>query len=155
MIYEALLIFGVLFIADLAFEALTQHRNAAALGHLRQLWLFVILGTYFVFFWRRGGQTLAMKTWRLKLIAPGAAQVSLKQAIYRYILSWMWFLPALALGYAIPTNNWTRVGLIAAGLIGWAATARWSSDRQFLHDRWAGTALVNVEKVATSPVAGK
>jgi hypothetical protein len=44
------------------FDVITQSKHALTLRHLRQLWLFVIIGIYFVFCWTRSGQTLAMQT---------------------------------------------------------------------------------------------
>ena len=68
MTYEAMLLFAVVFIAGYLFDTLTQSRDALMLRHTRQAWLFVVLGIYFVWFWTHGGQTLAMKTWRIRVI---------------------------------------------------------------------------------------
>ena len=84
MLYEGLLIFGVVFVAGWLFDTLTQSRHALTLRHARQLWLFVVLGVYFVFFWCRSGQTLAMKTWRIKLVSRDSSTLPLKKAVVRY-----------------------------------------------------------------------
>ena len=105
MLYEALLVFGVLFIADLLFEILAQSRHALTLHYVRQFWLFMVMGAYFIFFWCRSGQTLAMKTWRIKLVAPGSPTLTLNKAVLRYLLAWMWFLPAMALDYFFGTQE--------------------------------------------------
>ena len=68
MLYESILLFGVIFAADFAFDILTQSRHALMLRHIRELWLFLVIGLYFVFFWHRSGQTLAMKTSRIRVI---------------------------------------------------------------------------------------
>ena len=145
MVYEAMLLFGVVFIAGWLFDTLTQSRHALMLRHTRQAWLFLVLGAYFVFFWRRGGQTLAMKTWRIRLVAPGYAQVPVMKAIARYLLAWMWFLPAMAVAYTFDFKAWAMVGVITAGMALWALTIRFDKDRQFLHDRLAGTRLIQYE----------
>jgi hypothetical protein len=46
-----------------------QQRHALYLRHALEGWLFAILALYFIWFWRHGGQTLAMKTWRIKLVS--------------------------------------------------------------------------------------
>ena len=143
MLYEGLLIFGVVFVAGWLFDTLTQSRHALTLRHARQLWLFVVLGVYFVFFWCRSGQTLAMKTWRIKLVSRDSSTLPLKKAVVRYLLAWMWFLPAMALDYVFELKNWPSVGLIAIGMIVWAATIMLNKEHQFLHDQLAGTRLIN------------
>jgi len=68
MLYEAMLLFGVLFIAGWLFSTLLQQRHALYLRGALQDWLFLVLGLYFVWFWTHRGQTLAMKTWRIKVV---------------------------------------------------------------------------------------
>lgn len=150
MLYEAMLLFGVIFIAGWLFDTLTQSRHALTLRHARQAWLFIVIGAYFVFFWHRGGQTLAMKTWHIRLVAPGQAQVPVFKATLRYLLAWMWLLPAMALDYALGLTGWASIGVIAVGMVLWASTILLDKDRQFLHDRFLGTRLV-----AATPIASK
>lgn len=146
MIYEAMLLFGVVFITGWIFDTLTQSRHALTLRHARQFWLFLVLGAYFVFFWHRSGQTLAMKTWHIKLIAPDYKNISIMKAIMRYLLAWVWFLPTMAIDYAFGLKGWSSIGLLAAGMILWAITALFDKDHQFLHDRLLGTYLINFSK---------
>lgn len=146
MVYEAMLLFGVVFIAGWVFDTLSQSRHAMTLRHARQFWLFLVVGAYFVFFWHRGGQTLAMKTWHIKLIVPKNENVPIMKAIMRYLLAWVWFLPAMAIDYALGLKGWSSIGLLAAGMIIWAITAFLDKDHQFLHDRLLGTYLINFSK---------
>ena len=150
MVYEAMLLFGVVFIAGWSFDTLSQSRHALTLRHARQAWLFLVLGIYFVFFWRHGGQTLAMKTWRIKLVAPGMQKLPLGTAVVRYLLAWMWFLPALGLAYALELKTWSSLGVIALGIAVWALTMLLDDDRQFLHDRLLGTRQINVAEPASA-----
>ncbi len=149
MVYEALLLFGVLFVAAWLFDTLSQSRHALTLRHARQVWLFLVLGTYFIFFWRRSGQTLAMKTWRIKLIAPGLPTIPLRKALARYLLAWMWFLPAMGLDYALGLKGWSSVGVVALGMTLWGMTIFLNKDRQFLHDQLAGTRLISTANPVT------
>ena len=100
MVYECLLGFAVLFLPFLIFEMITGASHAPLVEHMRQALAFLVLGVYFVHQWSRDGQTLAMKTWRLKLVRPGHAHVPPKAAALRYLLSWMWVLPALVVSLA-------------------------------------------------------
>jgi len=142
MLYEAMLLFGVIFIAGWLFDTLTQSRHALTLRHARQVWLFGVLGAYFIFIWHQSGQTLAMKTWGIRLIAPGMNRLPWSKAMGRYLLAWMWFLPAMLVDYVFDIQGWASIGVIAIGMILWALTIRLNKDRQFLHDWLLGTRLV-------------
>ena len=120
MLYDALLVFAVAFFAGLAFYAVVGDVQPAPKRHLFQAYLFVVLGAYFVFCWCRGGGTLAMRTWKLRLVRGDGGQPRAAQAWLRYALAW----PSILLA--------------GAGLL-WALFDR---DRQFLHDRLAGTRIV-------------
>lgn len=150
MVYESLLLFGVLFLAGYLFSALTQQHSGLMYRHAMQAWLFVVLGAYFVWFWTHGGQTLAMKTWKIRLLDTRGAIPGPARATLRYVLAWLWILPAMALDWALGLTGWASVGLLAAWFVAWAATALITPGRQFLHDRLAGTRLVDVPHGANS-----
>jgi uncharacterized RDD family membrane protein YckC len=148
MLYEALLLFGVVFISGWLLDTLTQSRHALMLRHTRQAWLFLVIGAYFIFFWRRTGQTLAMKTWRIRLVPVKGSSISLTQAIFRYLLAWLWFLPAMAIDYFFGIKGWPSIGLIVVGMMAWLVATRFDKNRQFPHDRIVGTRLVDVQVAA-------
>lgn len=144
MVYESMLLFGVLFISAWLFSTLLQQRHALYLRHALESWLFVILGLYFVWFWTHGGQTLAMKTWRIRLVDQDNAPVSTLRALARFLLSWLWFIPGLALAWALDAKGWMLVGVPTLNIILWAALAYLDPQRQFLHDRIAGTRMIDL-----------
>lgn len=144
MVYEFLLAVATLFLPFLVFEMVTGASHAAAIEHLRQVLAFVVLGLYFVHQWTREGQTLAMRTWRLKLVQRGHARVTLRAAVVRYLLCWLWILPAVVLSAVMGWQQWTALGAVLAGIVLWSLTALFDKDRQFLHDRLAGTRLVQL-----------
>ena len=142
-LYEGMLMFGVVFVAGYLFGALSQTRNAMDNRHALQAFLFIVFGIYFTWFWSKG-QTLAMKTWHIRLTDRHGAPVSQPRALLRYALSWVWLLPPLAVSapfglpggeLAIVTFGWVLV---------WALLSRFHPQRQFWHDAWAGTRLVSV-----------
>ncbi len=143
MTYEAMLLFAVVFVAGYLFDTLTQSRNALTLRNTRQAWLFVVLGVYFVWFWTHGGQTLAMKTWHVRLIEANGGPVGTRRAVARYLLLWIFVLPTLAFLAMFDIGGWAAVAALAAALLlppFWALVDR---DRQFVHDRIVGTRLVS------------
>ena len=66
--YEVPLLWAVLALGALPFVALTRDVEPVVSRPLFQLYLILIAGLYFVPQWGRGGQTLPMKTWRLRLV---------------------------------------------------------------------------------------
>ncbi|WP_374622441.1 RDD family protein [Pandoraea sp.] len=144
MVYESLLLFGVLFLAGYLFSALTQQRSGLMHRHAMQAWLFLVLGAYFVWFWTHSGQTLAMKTWKIRLVDAHGQPVRTGRAVARYALAWLWVLPAMALDWALGLTGWGSVALLAVWIVFWALAMRVTPDHQFIHDRLAGTRLVSV-----------
>lgn len=146
MVYEAMLLFGVLFISGWLFSTLLQQRHALYLRHSLQEWLFLVLGLYFIWFWTHGGQTLAMKTWHIRIVTTKGTELNIKRAICRFILAWCWVVPGLALTWMLGAKNWMLIFIPAVNIVIWALTAYLDPKRQFLHDRIAGTCIVSTDK---------
>ncbi|MDP2832262.1 MAG: RDD family protein [Pseudomonadota bacterium] len=121
LVYEAMLLAAVLFVAGIPVVALTLTLPPALSRLLVWAYWLLIAGGYFTLFWRRG-QTLAMKTWHIRLESADAARPSTRQAVKRYLLACLLFPVA-----------WFWVFF--------------DKDRQFLHDRLAGTRLVSTAPV--------
>jgi uncharacterized RDD family membrane protein YckC len=150
--YEALVVAAILLIASLPFAGAATGRLDGTARHLFQAYLFLVLGLYFVWCWRRGGQTLPMKAWRLRLVDRAGAPLATSRAILRYALA------ALALGSsAVAVLVLWRYPRAAAGWLALApglVTILWSladGDRQFLHDRLAGTRIVPAAALTAAP----
>ena len=144
MIYESMLLFGLVVITGLIFGMLAEQRHALSMRHGLQAALMVAISVYFVWFWTHGGQTLAMKTWRIRLVTNEGKTLDTKRAIGRFLLAWGWFLPGLAAAWAVDAKAWMLVLIPAANVLLWALTAYLDPQRQFLHDRIAGTRIVSV-----------
>jgi uncharacterized RDD family membrane protein YckC len=116
MLYEALLLLAVAFFAGSLFLFASGGQDATAGWHRTALQAFVALvfAVYFLWSWLRGGQTLPMKAWKIRLV-----EVTPGRAILRFLLAF----------FLLPTG---------ASLV-WVLFDR---DRQFLHDRLAGTRLI-------------
>ena len=147
--YEGILMFGVVFLAGYLFSALSQTRHAMDNRHALQAFLFVVFGIYFVWFWTKG-QTLAMKTWNIRVVDTRGRPLTQTRALARYALSWVWFLPPLAAA-AVFNLPGPEVAVIGMGWIAvWAILSRFHPHRQFWHDAWAGTRLVSAETKSRS-----
>lgn len=144
MLYESMLLFGVLFMSGWLFSTLLQQRHALYLRHALEAWLFIVLGVYFIWFWTHGGQTLAMKTWRFKVVDTNGNPVRAWRAGLRFVLAWMWILPGLAIASFFQGKQWgSLLAIPALNLLVWGAAIYLDPQRQFLHDRIAGTRLIN------------
>jgi uncharacterized RDD family membrane protein YckC len=142
MLYEGVLLFGILFISAWLFSTLLQQRNAMYLRQPLEVWLFFVVGIYYIWCWTHGGQTLPMKTWRMRVVTKEGAPLTPWRALARYLFAWLWFVPGLAIASAMDAQGWMLVLPPAVNFVVWAATALFDKDRQFLHDRLAGTRLV-------------
>ena len=142
LLYEGLLLFGVVFVASYLFSTLSQTRHALDNRHALQAFLFVVFGIYFVWFWSRG-QTLAMKTWHIRLVDRNGAALTQQRALVRYLLSWLWFLPPLLLAAPWQVSSAETAVLVLGWIAVWAVLSRFHPQRQYWHDALAGTRLVS------------
>lgn len=121
MLYESLVVFSILLVGFL-FPQIVLNGFGFAMG-ARLLWLHmvIVLMAYFVWCWLHGGQTLPMKTWKLRIANADGTPPRVAQAVLRYLAAW----PSLL--------------LFGLGIL-WALIDK---DKQFLHDRIAGTRIVS------------
>ena len=123
MLYESLLVLAVAFFAAFAFQGAAVERLSGLTRHIFQLYLSLVLGVYFVVCWTRKGGTLPMQTWKMRLVSADGGRLPIGRALLRYALAW-------------PSLMFCGIGIL------WAFVDR---DRQFLHDRLAGTKIVNTD----------
>lgn len=141
-LYEGLLLFGVVFISGYLFSTLSQTRHALDNRHGLQAFVFLVFAIYFTWFGHKG-QTLAMKTWHIRLVDVHGSALTQKRALLRYVLSWIWFLPPLAVLAPLQLSGGETLVLTLGWVSVWAVLSRFRTDKQFWHDVWAGTRLVN------------
>jgi uncharacterized RDD family membrane protein YckC len=144
-LYEGMLMFGVVFIAGYLFSTLSQTRNALDNRHALQAFVFLVFGIYFVWLWSKG-QTLAMKTWDIRVVDRNGQGISQGRALLRYLLSWLWFLPALAAVAPFKLSGPESVVIVIGWVLVWAILSRFHPQQQFWHDALAGTRLVSTPK---------
>ncbi len=143
-VYEGVLLFGVTTAAVFFYSILTQQRHALQGKTGLQAFLFMVLAIYFIWLWSRGGQTVAMKAWHIRLVSADGAPVQQSRALLRYLLSWLWFLPAWATAYALHLQGMAAIaGLTVLGVLAYAGLVWLRPDRQFFHDVVSGTRLVH------------
>lgn len=144
--YEFLLILALLLISAFPIAGLKGATPGGVPHYLAQAYFGVVAATYFTWFWRRGGQTLAMKTWRFRVAAIDGGPLSLARALARLGTASLFYGPAVAGLVLLFFPNRINPAISIWAFLPMVATllwARFDEDRQFLHDRLAGTRLVN------------
>lgn len=144
MVYESVLLFGVLFITTYLLLALLQWTHPLSEGRRAVVFAVCVLalGAYFVWHWRNGGRTLPMRTWDLQVLRDDGTPVSTGQALARYLLAWHLFVPGallIALAGLSPGASLLAISLSPFVTL---ATARLDPRRRLLHDRLTGTCLI-------------
>ncbi len=145
MLYESVLLFGILFAADYLFETLLQvlkKQDPALYGEAQTSWIFMVLGVYFIWCWIKGGQTLPMKTWHIRVVTKDGNPLTPWRAVGRYLLAWFMFIPGSAVWFLLAPTRTMAIVLPAVNFCIWIACALFDKDRQFPHDRLAGTRLI-------------
>lgn len=123
LLYEGLVIFAILLIGFLIPQVVLSGFGREIVGKGLWIHVFLLLMLYFVWCWSNGGQTLPMKTWKLRLVGNDGLPLRPAQALLRYCAAW-------------PSIAFFGIGLF------WALGDR---EKRFLHDRIAGTRIVQVK----------
>ena len=151
-LYEQLVLLGVI-----AFTFLVPNLGLGILfgvslpSWLTFLYLYSVLGIYFVWYWTKSGQTLAMQTWRIRMIATNGFNLTRRQAIWRYVYGSLWIVPCVFLQWIFHLEKWQIIEMLfAVALFIWPLSIfldrRSTSLRQSLPDRLANSRLVELPK---------
>ncbi|MEO6364232.1 MAG: RDD family protein [Caldimonas sp.] len=151
-VYEATLLFGLGLIPGVVgalFVAQTGQRHPLQSETALRLFALVLYGVYFVWFWSARGQTLAMQTWRIRLVTTGGERLSQGRALGRYAACCVaWFAPAALVAQLAGLSPAKSLGATAIGIVAYALLCLAEPSRQFWHDRLCGTRLIDVPGAA-------
>ncbi|WP_374320719.1 RDD family protein [Aquabacterium sp.] len=143
-LYEGVLLFGLVMAVALVFGIAVGQRHAMTHREGLQAWLFLSFALYFIWFWTHGGQTLAMKTWHLRMVSQDGGTISMPRALARFLASWVWFIPSLAGSWLA---GWHQSKLLYGAMVGWvviyALSALLNPKHLFWHDMLCGTRLID------------
>ncbi|AHK78763.1 transporter [Ectothiorhodospira haloalkaliphila] len=110
-------------------------------------YVLLILGVaflYFGWFWTHSGITLAMQTWRVRLVGFDGYRVTWVQAMRRFVLAmsqWMLLLGGLQ---AWRTGLWPVALVVAVIVVAGLVWTLMHPQKFMLHDRWSGTRLIRL-----------
>jgi len=88
---------------------------------MESLVTWLVVGTYFVVSWRRGGQTIGMRPWKLRVVSGSGKPARTRTLWLRYLVA---------------------TATLGLGLL-WAL---FDSERRALYDIVAGTQFVRLQK---------
>jgi uncharacterized RDD family membrane protein YckC len=144
MVYDGVLLFGIAFGAGFGLLALTGWAAPLAGSHrfVLQAVIFLAIGSYFCWCWIRSGQTLALKTWNLRVIDARGRNPSLVHAVLRYLLAWTLLVPGLLyIAVLQPSLAGSLVALVVGVMLA-LVPAVFDREHRLLHDRWSRTRIV-------------
>lgn len=142
LFYDAFLAFGLALATAFVFSVATQMRNALIGREVLAGFIAFALGLYFTWCWTKG-RTLPMQTWRIRIVDTRGQRLTLGRAWLRYVLCSVWVLPPIAFFSHRHVTDWKPVTAALFGWVAfWAVLSRLHPQRQFWHDHWAGTRLV-------------
>lgn len=131
-VYELLLLLALWMLCTWIFVSVFGDATSHYKRTFLQLFLWLVTGAYFVWCWTKTGQTLAAKTWKIKLVTQNLTNqnlatqqninLNMRQAIIRYALASASIL-ACGLGFI-----WVLV----------------DKDSLFLHDRLLKTRFIRL-----------
>lgn len=142
--YEGVLLFGLVMAVGALYSVTVGQRHGLQGREGMMAAQFVSLGIYFMWFWTHGGQTLAMRTWQIRLLDTAGGPISLWQALMRFLLSWLWFMPAWLIAWLA---GWHESKHLFGAMLVWGlfyiGLSRLLPRQQFLHDLICGTRLID------------
>ena len=143
LVYDLLAVIAIVMIVGLLCQLATGGQLIIAGAHPSIAWWYrplqaLVVSAYFIGSWLRGGQTLGMRPWHMRLTSADGRALRLRQALIRLIvaaapLTLLLTAPWLGLRGAL----WT----VIAGWAAWFAVALFNRRRRALHDLAAGTEI--------------
>lgn len=143
--YEGLILFGLGLIPGVAgalFTAAFHLSSLTALDFGLRGLSVAIYAAYFTWFWSQKGQTLPMQTWHIQVVTREGQRLSRKQAFLRFIACWIWIAPSAILSGLMGLSLWQTVMCSMLGFALYAALSWLHPTRQFWHDAWCRTRLI-------------
>lgn len=143
-VYEGVLLFGLVMVVGLVYSIATGQRHGLQGRTGMMACQFLALAAYFIWFWTHGGQTLAMKTWHVRLASVRGGPVSLPQALARFMAGWLWFMPAWTAAWLAGWHHSKWVyGAMGVWVLAYASLSWLLPQRQFFHDTLCRTRLID------------
>ena len=123
ILYDSLLLITILFIASFLVVIPFNIKPDNTFFFLYQAYIFIVAFIFFAWFWTHNGQTLGMRTWKMKVVTEDGNAITWGKCLIRY---------------AVAIISWTVFGL---GFL-WSL---WDTQHRTWHDIVSKTKLVRVQ----------
>ena len=142
LLYDIVLIVALVIIMYMPLLSFNIEENFI-LKITAQIYVYLIIQYFFVWFWVNSNGTLGMKSWRVKISDTNGNKITYKQAILRFNVSLIYFL---IIGFLVFTyykysemNNFLL--MLLAILLSFPLIRK---DKKFLHDIISKTILIKI-----------
>lgn len=167
-LYDALIVLAIFMLATFLVMPFTRshalesfYAGSGGLKLLYQLGLLTLGYLFFAGFWTHGGQTIGMRTWKLRVLRFDGAALDWYRALLRYLAMLVpWLLLLLGIELLLTAARTAEMWMWLAGgavvfLLAVAGFLWPAFDRQGLawHDRLSGTYLLSSGKPDKTPPA--
>lgn len=144
LLYDLLAVVAIVMVVGLLCQLATHGQLITTGSQTRIAWWYqplqgLVVGAYFLLSWRRGGQTLGMRPWRIRVTGRDGAPVAWRQALLRLLVA---AVPLLGLGLAPWLGQRLALWVVLVGWAVWFGVGVFDSRGRALHDRIAGTVVV-------------
>lgn len=142
IVYDVLAVVAIVMVVGLLAQMATGGRLFDDHGRMLTWWYQplqgLVVATYFLLSWMRGGQTLGMRPWRIRVTDAKGAPVEWKRALVRLVVA------ALPLTLVLIYPLTSMKAALWAPVIGWLVLlvpSLFDRRRRAIHDMVAGTEL--------------
>ena len=145
MIYDSLLIIALLFVATAILLPLNQ--GEAISGPLFHLYLVLVVFVFYAGFWKKSGQTLGMKVWKIKIITDYGTHPAWSIGFLRLFLSIVFPMVFLVLNdyFNFFNNNYLIAGITLLIFLGNYFNRLFKPYTW--HDKLSQTKIIDVAKL--------
>ncbi|MDW2980441.1 MAG: RDD family protein [Rhodanobacter sp.] len=143
LVYDLLIVLAIVMVVGLLCQLVTGGQlirtgAAVVVPAWYQALQGAVVAAYFIGSWRRGGQTLGMRPWRIQVTRDDGGAPTLQQALIRVLVAAApLVLLLLEPVIGLRATLWTLLAVWA----GWFAVALFDPRRRALHDIAAGTEI--------------
>ena len=143
LVYDLLIVVAIVMVVGLLCQLATggtliRTGAATVIPAWYQVLQGVVVAAYFVSSWLRGGQTVGMRPWRIRVTGDDGGAISMQQALIRLLVAASpLVLLMLAPMLGLRSTLWTLLGVWAV----WFAVALLDRRRRALHDLAAHTEI--------------
>lgn len=141
LLYDLVAVLAIVMVVGLLCQLATHGQLITTGAQVHIAWWYqplqgLVVAAYFLVSWLRGGQTLGMRPWRIRVTANNGARLTVRQALLRLLIA---ALPLLLLLLAPAVGLRTALWTIAAAWCVWFAAALFDHRARAVHDLVAGS----------------